>query len=253
LTYDESVPRSSSACSMEGDPSYPLFHFLPFLFTRSGESLSRMGYPLSEDSRSPHFERRSPNQTQGLGVVDQRIHLSAPDGEQMDRLCFPLKGYTGHSIGGKKGSGYQVQGYDFFDGNQHRGHPGHDIFIQDKDQDGMDDRTGNPVDVLSVSSGVVVSVNRDWEPLSPVRGGNYVWVYHPSQGRYSYYAHLAEIAVSIGQVVSRGDRLGTVGRTGLNAYPKRSPTHLHFSVHQSIAGVLRPLDPYFDLVRAETQ
>ena len=167
---------------------------------------------------------------------------------QEDRLCFPLKGYTFHSIGGTKGSGYQVQGYDFFDGSQHKGHPGHDIFIQDRDQDGVDDRTGHPVEVLSVHSGVVVSVNGDWESSSPVRGGNYVWVYHPIKGRYFYYAHLREIAVSVGQVVSRGDRLGTVGRTGLNAYPKRSPTHLHFSVHQSIDGTPRPMDPYFDLV-----
>ena len=64
---------------------------------------------------------------------------------QENRLCFPLKGYTFHSIGGTKGSGYQVQGYDFFDGSQHKGHPGHDIFIQDRDQDGVDDRTGIPL------------------------------------------------------------------------------------------------------------
>ena len=172
---------------------------------------------------------------------------------QEDRLCFPLKGYTFHSIGGTKGSGYQIQGYDFFDGSQHKGHPGHDIFIRDNDQDGVDDRTGNPVEVLSVHSGVVVSVNGDWEPSSPVRGGHYVWVYNLIKGCYFYYAHLNEIAVSVGQVVSRGDRLGTVGRTGLNAYPKRSPTHLHFSVHQSIDGYPRPMDPYFDLVRAEVR
>ena len=172
---------------------------------------------------------------------------------QEDRFCFPLKGYNFHSIGGTKGSGYQVQGYDFFDGSQHKGHPGHDIFIRDNDQDGVDDRTGNPVEVLSVHSGVVVSVNGDWEPSSPVRGGNYVWVYHPIKGRYFYYAHLREIVVSVGQVVSRGDRLGTVGRSGLNAYPKRSPTHLHFSVHQSIDGTPSPINPYLDLVRAEVR
>ena len=173
--------------------------------------------------------------------------------KQEDRLCFPLKGYTFKSIGGKKGNGYRVQGYDFFDGNQHKGHPGHDIFIQDRNQDGVDDRTGNPVEVLSAHSGIVVSVNDEWEPSSPVRGGNYVWVYHPIKGRYFYYAHLREIAVSVGQVVSRGDRLGTVGRTGLNAYPKRSPSHLHFSVHHSVDGYPRPIDPYFDLVRAQVK
>ena len=172
---------------------------------------------------------------------------------QEDRLCFPLKGYTFHSIGGIKGSGYQVRGYDFFDGSQYKGHPGHDIFIQDRDQDGVDDRTGHPVEVLSVHSGVVVSVNGDWEPSSPIRGGNYVWVYNPIKSRYFYYAHLKKITVSVGEILSRGDRLGTVGRTGLNAYPKRSPTHLHFSVHQSIDGYPRPMDPYFDLVGADVE
>ena len=208
-------------------------------------------YPRIRDRLISKEEAQCKLKTLELSIresTSQRLPI-----KQEDRLCFPLKGYTFQSIGGKKGNGYEVQRYDFFDGNQHKGHPGHDIFIQDRDQDGLDDRTGNPVDVLSVSLGVVVSVNRDWEPSSPVRGGNYVWIYHPIKGRYFYYAHLREIAVSVGQVVSRGDRLGTVGRTGLNAYSKRSPTHLHFSVHPSIDGTPRPMDPYFDLVRAEVR
>jgi murein DD-endopeptidase MepM/ murein hydrolase activator NlpD len=208
-------------------------------------------YPKIRDRLISKEEAQDKLKTLELAIRDytsQRLTSG-----QEDRLCFPLKGYTFHSIGGTKGNGYQVQGYDFFDGSHHKGHPGHDIFIQDRDQDAVDDRTGNPVDVLSVCSGVVVSVNGDWEPSSSIRGGNYVWVYHPIKGRYFYYAHLREIAVSVGQVVSRGDRLGTVGRSGLNAYPKRSPTHLHFSVHHSIDGYPRPMDPYFDLVRAEVR
>jgi len=55
--------------------------------------------------------------------------------------------------------------------------------------------------------------------------------------------------VKVGQIVSRGNRLGTVGRTGLNAYPKRSPTHLHFTVHESIDGYPRPVNPYNDLMK----
>jgi hypothetical protein len=34
-----------------------------------------------------------------------------------DGLCFPLKRYTFHSIGGKGGSGYRIEGYNFFDGS----------------------------------------------------------------------------------------------------------------------------------------
>ena len=168
-----------------------------------------------------------------------------------DRLCFPLKGYSFHFIGGKGGSGYQAQGYDFFDGNDHRGHPGHDIFIRDKNQDGLDDMTGKPVEVISASSGIVVSVNLNWKPSSPLRGGNYIWIYEPIKSRYYYYAHLDQIFVRVGQIVSTGDRLGTVGRTGVKAYPKSSPTHLHFVVHESINGYPKPINPYTELVRAQ--
>ncbi len=170
--------------------------------------------------------------------------------KQNDRLCFPLKGYGPSAIGGKEGDGYQTLGYDFFDGNQHKGHPGHDIFIRDKNQDCLDDKTGKPVEVVSASAGIVVSINDRWEPSNPVRGGNYVWIFEPTRSRYYYYAHLGEIFVKVGQVVSKGERLGLVGRTGVKAYPKRSPTHLHFTVHQSKDGYPRPINPFLELVDA---
>jgi murein DD-endopeptidase MepM/ murein hydrolase activator NlpD len=163
--------------------------------------------------------------------------------------AFPLEGHTVRSVGGKDGSGYQVQGYDFFDGNDHRGHPGHDIFILDRNQDSLDDKTGKPVTVVSVSSGIVVATNTNWEPSSPIRGGNYIWVFDPAGGRYFYYAHMEKIFVTVGQIISKGHRIGTVGRTGLNAYPKRSPTHLHFTVHQSAEGYPRPINTYKELLK----
>jgi len=167
-----------------------------------------------------------------------------------DRFGFPLRGYGPSAIGGKGGSGYQPEGYDFFDGNQHKGHPGHDIFIRDKNQDSLDDGTGKPVEVISVSSGMVVSVNLNWEPSSPIRGGNNIWIYEPTKSRYYYYAHLDKIFVTIGQIVTKGDPLATVGRTGVRAYPKSSSTHLHFVVHQSIDGYPKPINLYRELIRA---
>jgi hypothetical protein len=170
-------------------------------------------------------------------------------GRSEDGPGFPLKGYGPTAIGGKSGSGYQPKGYDFFDGNRHKGHPGHDIFIRDKNQDSLDDGTGKPIEVISVSSGMIVSVNLNWEPSSPIRGGNYIWAYDPTKKRYYYYAHLNEIFLKVGQVVTRGDPLGTVGRTGVKAHPKSSPTHLHFVVHQSIKGYPKPINPYLELIR----
>jgi len=184
-----------------------------------------------------------------LEILLKDAYLKSRGKETDDCLDFPLKGYPIQSIGGKGGSGYQPEGYDFFDGNDHKGHPGHDIFIRDKNQDGLDDLTGKPVEVISVSPGIVVSVNLDWEPSSPLRGGNYIWIYEPIKSRYHYYAHLREIFVKVGQIVSKGDPLGTVGRTGVKAYPKRSPTHLHFVVHHSVKGHPKPVNPYLELVR----
>lgn len=174
------------------------------------------------------------------------------DLQQKDRLCFPLRGYGPSAIGGKEGSGYQLSGYDFFDGNQHKGHPGHDIFIRDKNQDCIDDETGKPVDVLAAAPGIVVSINTNWEPSSPIRGGHYIWVFEPTRSRYYYYAHLNEIFIKTGQLASKGEKLGTVGRTGLKAYPKRSPTHLHFTVLESKDSYPRPINPFKELVQSET-
>lgn len=164
-------------------------------------------------------------------------------------LVFPLRGYDDHAIGGKEGNGYRPEGYDFFDGSRHKGHPGHDLFIRDRNQDTLEDETGTPVEVIAASSGVVVSAFQDWVPSSTIRGGNYVWIFEPVEGRYYYYAHLRDVSVKVGQLVSKGDPLGTVGRTGVNAYRKRSPTHLHFTVHQSVDGYPKPINPYLELRR----
>ncbi len=161
-----------------------------------------------------------------------------------DGILFPLRGYDVSSVGGKRGNGYKIQGYDFFDGNDHKGHPGHDIFIPDRNQDGIDDETGKPVSVVSVTPGIVVSIHQGWDPASHLRGGNYVWIYEPMARQYYYYAHMDGVLPAVGQTVSQGEPLGTVGRTGANACKKRSPTHLHFAVHQSVDGVPVPIDPY---------
>lgn len=61
------------------------------------------------------------------------------------------------------------------------------------------------------------------------KGGNVIWLMTPS-GYSFYYAHLDRWAPGIyeGMQVRAGDLLGFVGTTG-NA--KRTPPHLHFSVH----------------------
>ena len=163
---------------------------------------------------------------------------------------FPLDGYGVESIGGRNGSGYQPTGYDWFDGRTSKGHPGHDLFIHDRDQDSVDDRTGRPVDVLSIAAGVVVAYSPDWDPKSGLRGGRYVYVYSPDAGGIFYYAHTASVLVKPGDSVAAGQPIATVGRTGRNAAMARSPTHLHvmfLAVGED--GYPRPKDIYADLVK----
>jgi murein DD-endopeptidase MepM/ murein hydrolase activator NlpD len=166
------------------------------------------------------------------------------------RFFFPLEGYGHASIGGKNGEGYQPAGYEFLGGNRHNGHPAQDIFIRDRNQDGLDDRTEQPVGVLAMADGVVLSTFTQWAPDERhrhIRGGNYVWIYHPALKVFSYCAHLRDIRVELGERVRGGSLIATLGRTGPNAYPPRSPTHLHIMLLR--AKDMTPIDAYPMLVK----
>lgn len=144
-----------------------------------------------------------------------------------DRIAFPVKGYTAKAIGGLNGEGYKPENFNFYDGNRHTGHPAHDIFINDKDQNCLDDRTGKPVTIASVSNGIVVATETTWQAGSKLRGGIYVMVYNPLDDMLYYYAHNNKLLVKPGVLVNSGDALAKLGRSGLNAFKARSPTHLH--------------------------
>lgn len=83
--------------------------------------------------------------------------------------------------------------------------------------------------VRSVCTGTVYSStrlpqtsrDRTWQ------WGNYVCV-HGDDGRYYYYCHLASRAVTKGQRVAEGDRLGVMGSTGY-----AFGAHTHFEVRQA--------------------
>lgn len=67
-------------------------------------------------------------------------------------------------------------------------------------------------------------------------GGNYIVINHNSNNYYTVYMHLKDIKVKVGDVVSRGQVIGTMGNTG-NVVPvptASSPyngTHLHFALY----------------------
>jgi len=169
---------------------------------------------------------------------------------------FPVQGYSLASVG--KGGfrpairygGSSIPGYDFFDGNRHGGHPAYDIFIRDKDRDCRDDLTGAKVPVLAPTRLVVLSTEKDWRPGSGLRGGKYLWAMDADSDLLLYFAHLDSLIASPGDTVAAGGRLGMVGRTGTNAYPARSPTHLHFMVLKVGNGIPEPFDYYRLLPRS---
>ena len=67
--------------------------------------------------------------------------------------------------------------------------------------------------------------------------GNLVILEH-EEGWSSYYAHLTEIAVTVGQQVRQGETLGGAGTTGYSTGP-----HLHFELRDRG----RPVDPHVHL------
>ena len=175
-----------------------------------------------------------------------------PEEIKREKWVFPVEGYSSKSIGGTHGEGYVPNGYDYFDGNRHGGHPAQDIFIYDKNQDCKDDRTGKYVNVRAVSNGIVVALEKDWDSSGSLRGGKYIYIYAPNDNVLFYYAHNNEVFVNVGQVINAGDVIATVGRTGLNAYKQRSPTHLHFmKLAFDKKFYPKPVNTYQDLLNAE--
>ncbi|MGV3639730.1 MAG: M23 family metallopeptidase [Adhaeribacter sp.] len=99
--------------------------------------------------------------------------------------------------------------------------------------------------VLSMSEGIVLATAPQWQAGSALRGGVYIWIYNPRQDLLYYYAHNHQAFVKPGDLVKPGTRIALLGRTGLNAYKKRSPTHLHLMALQvKPRGELIPVDLY---------
>ncbi len=97
--------------------------------------------------------------------------------------------------------------------------------------------TGTPV--LSVGDGTVAFAGEQGNY------GNLVVVNH-SQGLQTRYAQLNSMTVRVGQTLRRGDRLGTVGATGLASRP-----HLHFEVrtNSELGWVAQDPSNYIDNVQ----
>lgn len=93
--------------------------------------------------------------------------------------------------------------------------------------------------IYAVNNGVVVTARGGCTPgytSCNGRAGNYVVIKHNKDNYYTIYMHLKSINVSVGNNVSRGQVIGTMGNTG-NVVPvpnSSNPfggTHLHFGLY----------------------
>jgi len=165
---------------------------------------------------------------------------------------FPVSGYNASAVGGKDGEGYMPDNYDFFAGNNHIAHPAQDIFINDKNQDCIDDSTGKEVKVLSMTGGIVISAIKQWQEGSEVRGGICTIIYDPFTNCIFYYAHCRKLFIATGDMVKPGDVIAIMGRSGKNAFEKRSPTHLHLMrMKLKDDGDFEPMNVYTDLLKVK--
>lgn len=91
--------------------------------------------------------------------------------------------------------------------------------------------------VFAAASGTVVeTVSYCVEGRTSCGGryGNYIVIQH-SNGTFTRYAHLQRVSVSVGDDVSKGEKIGTVGNTGRSTGP-----HLHYQIEKSNGSTIRP-------------
>jgi len=160
---------------------------------------------------------------------------------------FPLKDYSSISYY-KSGDDYNNSDYDYFDGNESWNHPANDICIADTNKDCLDDVTGNPVIVVSMSGGIVIATDSSWEPGSILRAGKYVRIFDPSNNFLLYYSHLSSVNKKPGDIVKPGDKIGEVGRTGRSMVLSVGQTHLHIALLEIIKGYPGPV-PLIDILK----
>lgn len=96
----------------------------------------------------------------------------------------------------------------------------HPIFGTSKLHGGIDIGGGGPISAAQAGTVTVAGYHKSW--------GNHVKIDH-GNGVSSLYAHMqSDLRVSVGQSVSGGQRVGTMGTTGLS-----TGVHLHFEVYEN--------------------
>ncbi|MBN1533084.1 MAG: M23 family metallopeptidase [Spirochaetes bacterium] len=165
--------------------------------------------------------------------------------ERLKGLCFPIE------------NGYLPEADESYPNapRKYRGgrHVGLDIYYYHKDNSYDPLPVTKDTPVLAADDGEVIRVDRDYKALTVSEwkaqsqyyqnnphtfdarsfGGRQVWIDHKN-GVVTTYNHLSRIASGIrkGSSVSKGERIGWVGNSGLlgEAEGRQYGTHLHFEI-----------------------
>lgn len=161
---------------------------------------------------------------------------------------FPMADFTQTSFR-EGGNDFRTDFFDYFEGAEFYGHPAHDIFILDKDSNGIEDSTGKHVYAVAMVSGVIITTYGKWKIGDIGRAGNYINLFDPEGPGIFYYSHLDSVFVKTGDIVKAGDIIGLVGRTGRKAVFGK--THIHISYYKITDGYPEPVDIIKELYAAE--
>jgi murein DD-endopeptidase MepM/ murein hydrolase activator NlpD len=221
-----------------------LLIILTSIFFQKSNSLVHTWNTLEKNIRDNKITEKEAKAEFSKLIISIKTFADSLNLDYSDKWKFPVNGYNTNTIG--KG-GFQPSGYNFFDGNKHGGHAAYDIFVYDNNQDCIDDKTKKPVQIIAPVDLLILSSNQGWENTSQLRGGNYIFGYNSKADVLIYFAHLDSIKVAGGAIVKKGETLATLGRTGKNAYAKRSPTHLHLMALKIKGDQIIPFD-YFKMI-----
>jgi hypothetical protein len=200
------------------------------------------------DQRLREIEECDPAEIARFAAAVRALDSCAGKIEPAKRWVFPVsRMLPSRSIGGHDGSGYRRSRHLPCYAVRYPGHPAHDLFVRDVHPTARD-REGRAFEALAVEDGIVLVAHGGWQPGDAAKGGNYVLLYLPAHRWIAYYAHLGAITVKAGDHVVAGQVLGTIGRSGKNAWRCRSQTHLHFGTWS--AATFQPFNSYKWLVGA---
>lgn len=88
--------------------------------------------------------------------------------------------------------------------------------------------------IIAIQDGTVVGVRSNVKGFVNNSYGNYVLIKH-EQGYSSFYGHLSNVYVRVGQKVKKGQEIGYMGATGMSF-----GAHLHFEIRKNN----KQIDPY---------